>query len=43
MNAKYSVGHVIVGSSTSGRSLAHWKQMLTALRRPVAMWHPLRK
>ncbi|XP_015605422.1 uncharacterized protein LOC107272621 isoform X2 [Cephus cinctus] len=39
----YSVGHVIVGSSASGRSLAHWRQMLAVLRRPVAMWHPLRK
>lgn len=39
----YSVGHVIVGATTSGRSLAHWRQMLAALRRPVAMWHPLRK
>ncbi|XP_033215383.1 uncharacterized protein LOC117171857 [Belonocnema kinseyi] len=43
LNAKYSVGHVIVGSSTSGRALAHWRQMLAALRKPVAMWHPLRK
>ncbi|KAK2579746.1 hypothetical protein KPH14_011087 [Odynerus spinipes] len=39
----YSVGHVIVGSTSTGRALAHWRQMLTALRRPVAMWHPLRK
>lgn len=39
----YSVGHVIVGGEASGRALAHWRQMLTALRRPVAMWHPLRK
>ncbi|XP_051171205.1 uncharacterized protein LOC127288043 [Leptopilina boulardi] len=42
-NGKFSVGHVIVGSTTSGRALAHWRQMLAALRRPVAMWHPLRK
>ncbi|XP_066593086.1 uncharacterized protein Syt12 isoform X2 [Prorops nasuta] len=39
----FSVGHVIVGCSTSGRALAHWKQMLASLRRPVAMWHSLRK
>ncbi|XP_046430663.1 uncharacterized protein LOC124184703 [Neodiprion fabricii] len=39
----YPVGHVIVGGDASGRALAHWRQMLTALRRPVAMWHPLRK
>ncbi|XP_046830240.1 uncharacterized protein LOC124429248 [Vespa crabro] len=39
----YSVGHVIVGSTSTGKALAHWRQMLTALRRPIAMWHPLRK
>ncbi|EFN88174.1 Synaptotagmin-12 [Harpegnathos saltator] len=39
----YSVGHIIVGSTSTGRALAHWRQMLAALRRPVAMWHPLRK
>ncbi|XP_039310592.1 uncharacterized protein LOC105197712 isoform X3 [Solenopsis invicta] len=39
----YSVGHIIIGSTSTGKALAHWRQMLTALRRPVAMWHPLRK
>ncbi|KAK9708302.1 C2 domain [Popillia japonica] len=39
----YSIGHVIVGAQATGRSLSHWNQMLTALRKPVAMWHPLRK
>lgn len=39
----YSVGHVIIGSNATGKSLTHWRQMLAALRRPVAMWHPLRK
>ncbi|XP_067205722.1 uncharacterized protein Syt12 isoform X2 [Linepithema humile] len=39
----YSVGHIIVGSTSTGKALAHWRQMLAALRRPVAMWHPLRK
>ncbi|GAB6032783.1 Synaptotagmin-12 [Chamberlinius hualienensis] len=38
-----SIGHVIVGSQASGKSLAHWNQMITSLRKPVAMWHPLRK
>ncbi|CAG9766093.1 unnamed protein product [Ceutorhynchus assimilis] len=37
------IGHVIVGGQASGRSLSHWNQMLTALRKPVAMWHSLRK
>ncbi|XP_076236841.1 uncharacterized protein LOC143180768 [Calliopsis andreniformis] len=39
----YSVGHVIVGSTAAERALEHWRQMMTALRHPVAMWHPLRK
>nr|XP_003702280.1 PREDICTED: uncharacterized protein LOC100880598 [Megachile rotundata] len=39
----YSVGHVIVGPTSTVRASDHWRQMLTALRRPVAMWHPLRK
>ncbi|KAG5879301.1 hypothetical protein JTB14_021958 [Gonioctena quinquepunctata] len=39
----FPIGHVIVGSQASGRPLSHWNQMLTALRRPVAMWHSLRK
>ncbi|XP_059478592.1 synaptotagmin-12 [Neocloeon triangulifer] len=38
-----SVGHVIVGSQASGKALSHWNQMLTSLRKPIAMWHPLRK
>lgn len=37
------IGHVIVGSGTSGKGLRHWHQMLTtSLRKPVAMWHALR-
>ncbi|XP_034952080.1 uncharacterized protein [Chelonus insularis] len=39
----YSVGHVITGSNATGKSSTHWRQMLSAPRRPVAMWHPLRK
>ncbi|XP_074041322.1 synaptotagmin 12 isoform X2 [Leptinotarsa decemlineata] len=39
----FPIGHVIVGAQASGRSLSHWNQMLTALRKPVAMWHSLRK
>ncbi|XP_038073222.1 synaptotagmin-12-like isoform X2 [Patiria miniata] len=38
-----SIGHVLVGSSCKGANLTHWNQMLTVLRRPIAMWHPLRK
>ncbi|GLV35761.1 Synaptotagmin 12 [Carabus blaptoides fortunei] len=37
------IGHVIVSAQASGRALSHWNQMLSALRKPVAMWHPLRK
>lgn len=39
----FSIGHVIVGSQASGKPLSHWNQMLTSLRKPIAMWHPLRK
>ncbi|KAF7280460.1 hypothetical protein GWI33_005855 [Rhynchophorus ferrugineus] len=43
-NAKATpIGHVIVGGQAIGRSLSHWNQMLIALRKPVAMWHSLRK
>ena len=38
-----SVGHVILGSQVSGTELTHWNQMMTSLRRPVAMWHRLRR
>ncbi|XP_014673889.1 PREDICTED: synaptotagmin-12-like [Priapulus caudatus] len=38
-----TVGHVIVGSSTSGKTLSHWNQMMTSLRKPIAMWHTVRK
>ncbi|XP_030745465.1 synaptotagmin-12 [Sitophilus oryzae] len=37
------LGHVIVGGQATGRPLSHWNQMLIALRKPVAMWHTLRK
>lgn len=37
------IGHVIVGGNTTGKALRHWNQMLTSLRRPVAMWHALRQ
>ncbi|XP_029055887.1 uncharacterized protein LOC114882891 [Osmia bicornis bicornis] len=39
----FVVGHVIAGPTTTVRASDHWRQMLTSLRRPVAMWHPLRK
>ncbi|KAG8201579.1 hypothetical protein JTE90_011245 [Oedothorax gibbosus] len=38
-----SVGHVFVGPYCKGKSLSHWNQMMSSLRKPVAMWHPLRK
>ncbi|XP_015116872.1 uncharacterized protein LOC107041029 [Diachasma alloeum] len=38
-----SIGHVIIGATATGKSLAHWRQMLASLRHPVVMWHPLRK
>lgn len=37
------IGHVIVGNETTGKGLKHWNQMMVSLRKPVAMWHPLRR
>uniref|UniRef100_A0A1I8PPF3 C2 domain-containing protein n=1 Tax=Stomoxys calcitrans TaxID=35570 RepID=A0A1I8PPF3_STOCA len=40
------LGHVFVGStcsSSNGKGLRHWHQMLSSLRKPVAMWHVLRR
>lgn len=37
------IGHVIVGCSTSDKGLRHWTQMMTSLRKPVAMWHAIRR
>ncbi|XP_055615637.1 uncharacterized protein LOC129761854 [Toxorhynchites rutilus septentrionalis] len=37
-----SIGHVIVGSGTTGKGLRHWHHMLTTLRKPVTMWHALK-
>ncbi|PVD28581.1 hypothetical protein C0Q70_11172 [Pomacea canaliculata] len=42
-NKTPSLGHVIVGANTSGTEASHWNQMMTSLRKPVAMWHYLRK
>ncbi|KAK0064417.1 synaptotagmin-12 [Biomphalaria pfeifferi] len=42
-NRTPSLGHVIVGAHTSGTEATHWNQMMTSLRKPVAMWHFLRK
>ncbi|XP_037921142.1 uncharacterized protein LOC119657996 isoform X1 [Hermetia illucens] len=39
----FPIGHVIVGGNTSGKGLRHWHQMLSSLRKPVAMWHALRQ
>lgn len=37
------IGHVIVGSRTDGKGLLHWHQMITSMRKPIAMFHPLRR
>lgn len=38
------LGHVFAGSTCSnGKGLRHWHQMLSSLRKPVAMWHVLRR
>ncbi|CAL4077821.1 unnamed protein product, partial [Meganyctiphanes norvegica] len=38
-----SVGHVIVGTQATGKALSHWNQMMASLRKPIGMWHPLRR
>lgn len=38
-----SIGHIFVGSQCTGKSLMHWNQMMSSLRKPVALWHPIRK
>lgn len=37
------IGHVVTGSCATGKGLRHWHQMLSSLRKPVAMWHVLRR
>lgn len=38
-----AIGHVIVGAKSGGKGMRHWNQMLASLRKPIAMWHPLRQ
>ncbi|NXM24759.1 SYT12 protein, partial [Oxyruncus cristatus] len=38
-----NTGHVLIGPTASGMGTTHWNQMLATLRRPVSMWHPLRR
>ncbi|XP_030569342.1 uncharacterized protein LOC115768785 [Drosophila novamexicana] len=42
-NGIVPLGHVIAGSCAVGKGLRHWHQMLSSLRKPVAMWHVLRR
>jgi len=37
------IGHVTIGSKSSGTELVHWTQTMTSLRKPVTMWHRLQK
>ncbi|XP_051478265.1 synaptotagmin-12 [Apus apus] len=38
-----NTGHVLIGPAASGTGTTHWNQMLAALRKPISMWHPLRR
>ncbi|XP_068253867.1 synaptotagmin-12 [Nyctibius grandis] len=38
-----NTGHVLIGPAASGTGVTHWNQMLATLRKPVSMWHPLRR
>ncbi|NWW84211.1 SYT12 protein, partial [Rhynochetos jubatus] len=38
-----NTGHVLIGPAASGMGITHWSQMLATLRKPVSMWHALRR
>ncbi|KAJ6664949.1 hypothetical protein lerEdw1_005180 [Lerista edwardsae] len=38
-----NIGHVVIGPAAGGMGITHWNQMLATLRKPVSMWHPLRR
>uniref|UniRef100_A0A8C5WH64 Synaptotagmin-12 n=1 Tax=Leptobrachium leishanense TaxID=445787 RepID=A0A8C5WH64_9ANUR len=38
-----NIGHVIIGPAASGMGMTHWNQMLATLRKPVSMWHQVRR
>ncbi|NXL81044.1 SYT12 protein, partial [Leptocoma aspasia] len=38
-----NTGHVLIGPTASTMGTTHWNQMLATLRKPVSMWHPLRR
>ncbi|XP_068800665.1 synaptotagmin-12 isoform X12 [Struthio camelus] len=38
-----NTGHVLIGPAASGMGITHWNQMLATLRKPVSMWHPVRR
>lgn len=38
-----NTGHALIGPAASGMGTTHWNQMLATLRKPVSMWHPLRR
>ncbi|XP_020823990.2 synaptotagmin-12 [Phascolarctos cinereus] len=38
-----NIGHVIIGPLSGGMGITHWNQMLATLRKPVSMWHPVRR
>ncbi|CAH2326182.1 synaptotagmin-12 [Pelobates cultripes] len=38
-----NIGHVIIGPAATGMGMTHWNQMLATLRKPVSMWHQVRR
>uniref|UniRef100_A0A8C6Z2X9 Synaptotagmin 12 n=1 Tax=Nothoprocta perdicaria TaxID=30464 RepID=A0A8C6Z2X9_NOTPE len=38
-----ATGHVLIGPAASGMGITHWHQMLATLRKPVSMWHTVRR
>lgn len=39
LSANDCLGHISLGTRSTGYELKHWKEMLASPRRPVAKWH----
>ncbi|XP_077296872.1 synaptotagmin 12 [Arctopsyche grandis] len=37
------IGHIVLSRDAYGKAGNHWNQMILSLRKPVSMWHVLRK
>lgn len=37
------IGHILLSREAHGKAGNHWNQMVTSLRKPITMWHALRR